>query len=211
MSRTLACIVEGHGDTLAVPVLLRRLAEVKEDFQISISPPIRVHKDQFIRRDDEFRRKLLLAVAKAQGGAVIILLDADDDCPVSLASSLRARAQKIAPASNVHTVIACREYESWLIAGIGPLAGKRRVRADATPPPNPDEIRDAKGWISEQMLSGRYHEVVDQPAMTATFDLQHAQAASRSFRKFIESFSAILESFAAHDGRLDLGSRASHN
>ena len=208
MSRTLACIVEGHGDTMAVPVLLRRLAEVREDFRLSISHPIRVHKDQFIRREDEFRRKLLLAVAKAQGGAVIILLDADDDCPVALASSLRDRAQQIAPGSNVHPLIACREYESWLIAGIGTLAGKRRVRTDATPPPNPDEIRDAKGWISEQMLSGRYHEVLDQPAMTAIFDLQHAQAASRSFRKFTETFSAILESLDRQDGRPDSGSHA---
>ncbi len=49
-----------------------------------------------------------------------------------------------------------------------------------------DAIRNAKGWLSERMSNGRYHEVSDQPAMSALFDIDEALAGSRSFRKFVK-------------------------
>lgn len=193
MSRTIACIVEGDGEVHAVPLLLRRMAEAKGVYDLVIRPPIRVHRDRFLRRPEEARRQLLLARGKAgEGGHVLVLLDADDDCPVHLAAEVRAVAEQIVQGASVHVVIANREYEAWLLAAIDSLAGKRGLRGDVEPLADPDSVRNAKGRISLCMASGRYHEVSDQPALTARFDLTIARARSRSFRKLSETLDALL-------------------
>jgi hypothetical protein len=190
---TIACIVEGDGEVRALPVLLRRLAESRGIFDIRIPAPIRVHRDQFMRRDEEFRRKLLLAAAKADGGTVLILLDADDDCPVTLAAGLNRRALEVLGEVIVAVVVPQREYEAWFLAAAGSLAGKRGLQEDLVAPMNSDAVRNAKGWLSERMSNGRYHEVSDQPAMSAVLDIDEALAASRSFRKFVKECDAAFD------------------
>jgi hypothetical protein len=189
---TIACIVEGDGEVRALPVLLRRLAESRGIFDIRIPAPIRVHRDQFMRRDEEFRRKLLLAAAKADGGTVLILLDADDDCPVHLAADLNRRALEVLGEVIVAVVVPQREYEAWFLAAAGSLAGKRGLQEDLVAPMDSDAVRNAKGWLSERMPNGRYHEVSDQPAMSALLDIDEALAGSRSFRKFVKECDAAF-------------------
>lgn len=191
MTHTIVCIVEGDGEVRAIPVLLRRMAEAKGLHTLNVPPPIRVHRDQFLRRAEEFRRKLLLATAKAQGGSVLVVLDADDDCPVTLAQDVTVRASPFTHGVSLHVVIANREYEAWLLAAAGSLAGRRGLRGELGVPPDPDAVRNAKGWLSERMPSGRYHEVSDQPALTALFDLDAARRNSRSFRKLADTFEQL--------------------
>ena len=195
---SIVCIVEGDGEVQALPVLLRRLAEARGAYDIDIPMPIRVRRDKFIQRDDEFRGKLRLAGAKAGvSGAVLILLDADDDCPVTLATNVTGRAANVLPNSRVCVVIANREYEAWLLAGAASLAGKRGLREDLESPPNPDGMRDAKRWLSEHIQNYRYHPVSDQPALTACLDIELAAQGSRSLRKFIKTFDDIVQSWRA--------------
>ncbi len=118
----------------ALPVLLRRLAELHGIFDIRIPAPIRVHRDQFIRREEEFRRKLLLAAAKADGGTVLILLDADDDCPVDLAADLYRRALEVLDEAVVAVVVPQREYEAWFLAAAGSLAASAVFRRTLSHP-----------------------------------------------------------------------------
>ena len=186
-------IVEGHGEVRALPILLHRLAEAKGSFDLSVLEPIRVHRDQFLYRADEFRKKLLLAGAKAGGhGLVLVLLDADDDCPVTLAADIAARAAGVIPHQRLAVVIANREYEAWLLAGAASLAGKRGLPADLQAPAKPDTVRDAKGWLRPSVPGGRYHEVSDQPALTALFDIGTAANHSRSLRKLIATVATVL-------------------
>ncbi|HPA92170.1 MAG TPA: DUF4276 family protein [Quisquiliibacterium sp.] len=192
MTRTIVCIVEGDGEVRAMPLLLRRLAESAGVYDLDVATPIRVRKDRFIRRPDEFSRQLKLAAAKAKGGTVLVVLDADDDCPVELASDIARRAQAIVPHVSLHAVIAQREYEAWLLAAADSLAGKRGLTTDLQGPGAPDGVRNAKGWLSERMPSGRYHEVSDQPALTALFDLALARTRSRSFRKLSDTLERIV-------------------
>lgn len=86
----IASIVEGDGEVSALPVLLRRLAS-EWDSAVAINPlpPIRVRRDKFLNKDEEFRRQLLLAAAKSgENGWILIVLDADDDCPAELGIGL---------------------------------------------------------------------------------------------------------------------------
>lgn len=178
-------IVEGDGEVAAVPLLLRRLAAWRTpDVSPELPTPIRVRRDRFLHRDDEFRRFLLLAAAKCEDdGWILLLLDADDDCPAELARNILARAQACIPHVRVSVVLAKREYEAWLIAAAQSLHGHRGFRFDPADRIDAETPRDAKGWLRERMAGGTYGETTDQPAFSARFDLQQAFDGSRSFRK----------------------------
>ena len=145
-------IVEGHGEVAAVPVLLRKLAQWRTPGSVpEVSTPIRVHKDRFLNRDEEFQRYLQLAAAKCgDDGWILILLDADEDCPAELAPQIIARANACAAHRPVSIVLAKHEYEAWFIAAASSLDGKREFSLSATVPSDAENPRDAKGWIGGQ-------------------------------------------------------------
>ncbi len=180
-------IVEGDGEVSALPILLRRVCQWKTpNTYPEIPTPIRVRRDRFLNKDVEFDRHLELASSKCQeNGWILILLDADNDCPADLSQSILARAQKIVPHRKISVILANREYEAWYIAGAASLNGKRGITLDdhEEDSRNSESIRDAKGWISERMTTGSYKEVIDQPALSASVDLLTAFENSRSFRK----------------------------
>jgi len=187
---SIASIVEGHGEMHALPVLLRRLYEsLPAGVYAQPLPPIRVHRDRFLNRDEEFRKKLLLAAAKCgDQGWILILLDADDDCPATLAADLLKRAQAQVGHRRISVVIANREFEAWFIAAARSLDGHRGFRCPEMGPVDAETPRDAKGWVRDCMDSGTYSEVLDQPAFAAKIDLQQACDNSRSFRKLCKEW-----------------------
>lgn len=193
MTRMIA-IVEGDGEVRAVPILLRRITEWRSPGTwIDVPPPIRVRRDRFLSHDAEFHRYVRMAALQAgAGGGVIILLNADDDCPVTLASSIRARAEAAAPEMRFAVVLANREFEAWLIAAAESLVGKRGFVLPELLPPDPDSPRDAKGWIRRCMPGRAWRETTDQPALTAVMDLAQAHMRSRSFRRLCAAWQALV-------------------
>lgn len=180
-----ASIVEGDGEVRALPILLRRMAEWKSP-GVVVNPltPIRVRRDRFLNRDDEFRKQLLLASAKCgDQGWILIVLDADDDCPAKLGAEILRRAGNHVPHRRVSVVLANREFEAWFIAAVRSLDGLRGLSLPEAVQPDAEVPRDAKGWI-EKYMHGSYRVLLDQPAFAARFDLQQAFDGSRSFRKF---------------------------
>lgn len=178
-------IVEGDGEVRALPLLLRRIAEWRmPGVYVDVPMPIRVQKDRLLNRRDQFVRYLLLAREKAGlDGHVLLLLDADDDCPKDMAAALQSQASLVIPDRKVSVVLANREFEAWFIASAQSLVGVRGfapgpedLHADAERP------RDAKGWMGSRMPSG-YGETTDQPAFAACLDVALAHERSRSFRK----------------------------
>lgn len=180
-----AAIVEGDGEAAAVPVLLRRVAEWRTPQVFpEVLPPIRVRRDRFLNRDEEFERYLRLAAAKCKdGGWILVLLDADDDCPAQLARQVLTRAAACVAHRSISVVFATREFEAWFIAAAASLHGHRGFAFDPADAIDAETPRDAKGWLRQRMASGTYGETTDQPAFAARFDLQQAFNGSRSFRK----------------------------
>lgn len=189
--QTVASIVEGDGEVSALPVPLRRLREwLTPDIYPQIAPPIRVRREQFLNKDAEFSRHLRLAAAKCgQTGWILILLDADDDCPAIRGPEVLARARQVLPHGSVSVVLANREYEAWFRAAAHSLDGQRGFRFDPADVVDPDLNRDAKKWMGGRMASGSYRPVTDQPAFSALMDLDQARTRSRSFRKLCDEWS----------------------
>jgi hypothetical protein len=189
-----APIVEGQGDVAAVPVLLRRIAsEVEPDRGIEVRRPIRVARDKVVK-DGELERFVELARRTAgAGGAVLIVLDADDDCPKDLAPALLTRAQAGRPGDEIRVVLANREFEAWFLAGAMSLRGRRGLPDDLEPPPDPEAIRDAKGWLQTRRTDGfAYSPTTDQPALAAIVDLHAARATSPSFDKLWRDIASLM-------------------
>jgi hypothetical protein len=125
-------------------------------------------------------------------GAVLLLLDSDDDCPAELGPQLRERILRYREDLLVGVVLAKREFEAWFLAAAASLAGSRGLASSLLPPDDPEAVRGAKEWLSRQMDPGRrYVETMDQPALTSLFDLEQARLAD-SFDKCDREIRGLL-------------------
>lgn len=183
--RTVVPIVEGDGEVQAVPVLLRRPGTWLTPANCGvIARPIRVRRDRFLNRPEEFSSHLELAAAKAgAAGWVLVLLDADDDCPARLSATVKERGRAAIPHADLSVVLANREYEAWFVASARALDGHRGFRCPTELPPDPEAPRNPKAWMDERIAGGRYRETTDQPAFSAAIELEEVHRTSRSFRK----------------------------
>jgi hypothetical protein len=187
-------IVEGYGEVEAVPILLRRLAEsILPDMPFSAPRPIRVSRPKLIQQTHELQRVIELAALQLQPpGGILLLLDSDGEPPCVLGPTLVEKVREIRPDLAKYVVIAHREYEAWFLAAARSLRGQRGLRPDLEPPPQPEAVHDAKGWLTRNMQQGRrYREPLDQPALSAKFDLAAARAA-KSFDKLYREVETLL-------------------
>lgn len=181
-----ACIVEGHGECAALPVLLRRLAADRGQ-KVEVRPPIRLPRGKLVQPAELGRAVQLAAKLVGSGGRVLILLDADDDCPAHLGPRLLAIGQQERADLRISVVVANREFEAWFLAAAESLAGRRGLVAEVEAPVDPETVRDAKGWLGGRM-GRRYSPSVDQAALAAVFDVEMARGRSASFDKFLREF-----------------------
>jgi hypothetical protein len=93
-------------------------------------------------------------------------------------------------------VFACIEYETWIIAGIESLAGKKYKDGRPALPPNHkfppgDPESHGKRWL-EQNCRG-YRPTLDQSALTELLDLNLVRAKNlRSFKRLDHAIDQLL-------------------
>jgi hypothetical protein len=137
----------------------------------------------------ELDRACRLGAAKVAGdGCVLVLLNADDDCVVTLAGKIR----EIAPTLDVPlvVVVANREFESLFLAGSPSLADASRFSSRYTGAA-PEEVRGAKEAVSHLIVGGTYRETVHQVELTAVVSLAEARAC-RWYRKLEQGVLEVL-------------------
>ena len=194
MTVQIRCIVEGHGEVDAVPILIQRIAE-RLDPGLPIFPPrpIRVSRNQVVKVG-ELERVVELAARKISGqGAIFILLDSDNDCPAELGPELLYRARQVRSDLPMAVVLAKREFEAWFLAAAESLRGYKGLKNNLQPPNNPEGIGGAKEWLSQRMKGNRrYSPTADQPGFTNCFDLDQARQAD-SFDKCYREIVYLLD------------------
>jgi hypothetical protein len=185
-ARRLAAIVEGHGETASFGVLARRLLPA-----IEVLPPLRI-KRQRIVRSGEIERAVEFAARKLGGvGGVVVLLDADRDCPAELGPALLARARAARADVSTTVVLAKPELEAWFVAALESLRGQRNIPWSAHPPASLEDIQNPKVYLS-RLMGRRYHEPTDQPALAAAFDMDLAARRSPSFAKLRRDLASMF-------------------
>ncbi len=190
----IACIVEGAGEAEAVPELVRRIAHHLEP-PVTVDPVLsqRISRSRLAGKPPYLERAIEFAARRAgSGGAILLVLDADDDCPKTLAPSLLERARAVRGDMRVAVVLAKCEYEAWFLAAASSLRGQHGLAADLVPPAEPEAVRDAKGWLTRHMPIGApYKETLHQLQLTRYFDLALARSAG-SFDKLWRDIQVLV-------------------
>jgi hypothetical protein len=155
------------------------------DFQIAPRPKMNVEIGK-LRRPGELERYVQYA-ARDDGDGVLIALDCEDFCPVKIAREFCHRIASLGVAKRVGTVLFRSEYESMFLFSIAEIAaaypefGWNVAREKL--PPDPEELRNAKGFLSRLMSNGRaYKETRDQARFSHVMNLERVRRYSRSFR-----------------------------
>jgi hypothetical protein len=189
----IGCIVEGHAEVEAVPVLIRRIAaSLYPELVIVIPRPIRIARNKILEAGELEKWIEVVSLSIDGQGAIFIILDSDDDCPAELGPALLRRASQARSDLPIAVVLAKHEFEAWFLAAAESLRGQRGLKNDLHSPDNPESIHGAKEWLSERMESSRtYRETSDQPALTARFDLDQARQAD-SFDKCYRDIVRLL-------------------
>ena len=205
--------VEGDGDALAVPVLVKRLIAHLDAWDcLFLDPrPFVVGGVNRLFKNDcrNWLRWLGAAAKRGTIGAILLVLDGDAPrihgerfCAANVARQLAQEATRARGGDlfSVAVVFACQEYESWLIAGVESLSGRplkdgRPGVPSGTRPPAQDlesAPRNAKGWLNKVIESG-YSPVRDQALLTEMVDLELIRnRPMRSFRRLESAISAVV-------------------
>ena len=201
MTVQIGCIVEGHSEVEAVPILIRRIAaSLYPELLIDTLRPIRIPKNKVVKEGELERGVELAARNIGSQGGIFIILDSDDDCPAQLGPELLCRALQVRSDLPIAVVLAKHEFESWFLAAAESLQGQKGLKSDLQSPDNPEAIRGAKGWLKQRMESGEtYRETLDQPALTARFDLdqaRHADSFDKCYRGIVYLLDELRKTFA---------------
>lgn len=199
MSRVvISTLVEGQGEVAAVPVLLRRMAtEIAPELWVDLPRPYRIGRGGLLAPGGVERAVAALAMQSDPGGAVLVLVDADDDCPADLGPRLLDRIATAGVGGACSVVVANREFEAWFIAAAPSLQGKRGLASELPLPADPERPRDCKGWLSEHRVDKRsYKPAADQAALAAAFDLHMARKNAPSFDKLWRDLERLLREAA---------------
>lgn len=201
-------IVEGEGDVKAFPILLRKLIHEKFDrYDFEVMQPLNTHtkfnivKQRGLEKFVQHAENKLECDKTSEYGGIVILLDADKDCPKKLAIGL---AKRISTKYPTVVVVANKDYEAWFLPFISTMAGQKisgrlLIKAGLSSIETTDGQK-GKSWIeANDDLSSPYNEPDDQPPLTELIDISNA--ALKKMRSFKRLEDAIEELILAVDAR----------
>ena len=193
---TIVPVVEGDGDAAALPELLVRILQNKYNrYDVFVAQG----KTRVVKANGRpnLEKKLDKFLGHAQNkpgcGAILILVDADVDCPVDLAMQLSQRCDEIGTRCPVQIVCARRSYESWFLASLNSVKDWHGISSTSTLSSCAEDVPDPKRWISDQMPRGQaYKETIHQAPLSRLIDLDLAHRNSRSFRRLCHALEQLL-------------------
>ena len=198
---TIVPVVEGDGDATAFPELLVRILQERYsryDVLIACGKTKVVKANSRDKLEVNLDRFLRHAQRKPGCGAILVLVDADNDCPVELAQRLSQRCDEIGSSRPVRIVYARRSYESWFIASLDTIKGMHGIPDTAALSRDAEDVPSPKDWITNQMPSGQaYKETTHQASFSKAIDLELAHRNSRSFRRLCHAVEQLLAALDA--------------
>ena len=195
MSRLqVAPIVEGQGEVNSLRILLHRIwTELLGGEYIKVHPPIRQNRSTLASggriQTSAVERIVQIADSKIKVDSnimgdpalILILLDADHDCPARLGPRLLESAKSALPHRDIACVLINVEYETWFVAAAESLSEYLNLK-DGKLPEHPEKTRQGKAWVKNR-FRGDYKEASHQPALTRAMNLENCRQRSPSFDK----------------------------
>ena len=151
-------VVEGDGDASALPELLNRIISTKfnrYDIVVAEGKSKVVKANGLDKLKNKLEKFLLHAQNKPKCAAILILVDADTECPVTLAQQFSQRCEQIGTRCPIQVVCAYRTYESWFLASLDTIRGNHGIASTAILSCDAEEIPNPKQWLTHQMPDGQ--------------------------------------------------------
>jgi hypothetical protein len=207
MTLLVAPIVEGETEERCIKILLSRVwrellaaAEREELCVLEPNPTKRAslvkndHPEMAQKVEQSFRRlKSRIRRPDADQGFILLLLDADEDCPATVAPRLLERARAARRDADIACVLAKRELENWFKAAAASLAGVSGLPNELSAPANPEE-GSGDAWLTRQMQRQdrrrKYTKPADAVELARRMDLQQCRDHSPSFDKLCRELEA---------------------
>lgn len=191
-------IVEGQTEVSCIERLLQRIwmELLTAPVRLQVLPASRGKRDALVNpKHPDFKTKIEEAYAKlarrlrhdsSGRGLLLLLLDAERDCPAELAPRLLEAALRVRSDTPIACVLAKRMLENWIVAGASTLAG---VHDLPEPLPARDQFEERSGaaWLEAQLRSRnntrKYKKTADAEPFVRAMNLQECRANSPSFDK----------------------------
>ena len=195
-NRVIIPIVEGDGDEAAVPSLIRRVLDEmlhREDV-LAFDPINAKGKPNLLKKVENF---VLQAAGKYCHG-ILIIVDADEECPYEKAACMAKRVALVHTNVPVAIVYAKAEYETWFICSLSQHTGARireilDIPQSMNAPDNIENISGAKGWLERGMPNDKaYKPTSHQKELTRHIDLTVTHNRSRSFRRLCHAIEELV-------------------
>jgi Domain of unknown function (DUF4276) len=201
-------IVEGQTEQGCIERLLHRIwgELLLQTERLQIVEAFRGRRDELVHPNgevltDTLQKAFLKLKAKTQREAdarllVLILLDAEGDCPATLGPRLMELARQALPAeAPVACVLAKRMVENWIVAGASTLAGVNQL-PDPLPARDKFEERSGAAWLDRQLRSQqsglKYKKPGDAGVFVRALNLQECRANCPSFDKLCREMQGFI-------------------
>lgn len=191
----IAPMVEGYGEVESIRILIDRIwTSLGSEGWPQLLTPIRQPKSKLVQAEHLGKPVELAALKLKETGAavrlILLLLDADDDCPGELGPELLGIMKAARSDLEVACCVANPEYETWFAASADTMAESLDLGGEAAPD-SPEDLRLGKRWIARRIATGRYRETVDQPRLTARIDVDTCRRRSSSFDKLCREIERV--------------------
>ena len=209
MTLFIAPIIEGQTESKCISTLLERIwIELfhADPSDLRVLQPNRTSRSSFVsKRKPELTEKIEQAVrllkphlgsGAADRGFVLILIDAEEDCPKSLAPVLLERAIETRSDAEICCVMPKRQLENWFMAAADSLQGVNGLPLNLKPPPPDPEQRSGTKWLKTELRRGNpknsYSKTTDAIEFVRKMNLQQCRDNSPSFDKLCRELAKRL-------------------
>lgn len=198
MTKKIQLIAEGDGDVRALPELVRRILEDHLIYDVHIAHPTHKRGELPVvkKRFEEF-----FEFAVIENYPVLCVLDFDcATCSDVDTEELQFfnRAQKLRPNYPFRACFIVKEYESLFLWDLQALkAVFTQLLPDYSPPELPENIRNAKGALSDAQSKGwAYKPTVHQALLSKKVDLTILRRQSPSFQRLEKAVLDLVASMS---------------
>ena len=208
MTLYVAPIVEGQTEAGCVERLLHRIWTelLVAPVRLQVLSPSRGQRDALLkptgtelpRKIEEANAKLAQCLRRDQHGRglLLLLLDAERDCPAELAPQFLVAAQAVRSDVDITCVLAKSMLENWIVAGASTLAAVNGL-PNALPTRDNPEDGSGTAWLEKQLRlqnkTRKYKKTVDAEAFVRAMALQECRTNAPSFDKLCRELEARLQ------------------
>lgn len=177
-------VVEGRGDLISIPILVRKHLHSKGDYRDLLHKPVPLHGRDKAIVPGGIEGYVATTASRPGCMGVIVILDSEGDDPVALATELNSRVAAAEVTKHpVFVLIIDQSFEDWIFASAETL--DLNLTWDAS--------RRGQAAIKEALRPKSYTEPVWQPRLTNRVDINLIAQRCPSFVDFTRYIDTIAD------------------